>query len=238
MVYFLNRLNRISLSITFIILVVVMMRLKLIESYKFVHKIQSFSLSKLRSTSSSEIATNSSPDEIKTIKLKAHKKRDGTGKPKGYYEARYILESGLKSGSPDITKPFLMLGIESSCDDTGVAIVKSDGTILSNVVYSQYDVHSKFGGVVPSLAMESHKNNIDKAINDALAQANLTSISDVDAISVTKGPGLEICLRVGLRKAQVCTTFTYILQHIYYCTNSLLHALLVYNIFYTHLGAS
>lgn len=132
-------------------------------------------------------------------------RRDGLGQAKGYSntKARYILEHGVKSGLPDTSKPFTVLGIESSCDDTGVAIVRSDGTILSNIVYSQHTIHEKFGGVVPSLAMEEHKNNIDKAIAEALAAAGLASIHDVDAIAVTKGPGLEICLRVGLRKAQL-----------------------------------
>lgn len=95
-----------------------------------------------------------------------------------------------------------MLGIESSCDDTGVAVVRSDGVVLSNIVYSQYGIHEKFGGVVPSLAMEAHKTNIELALKDAISKAGLNSIDEVDAIAVTKGPGLEICLRVGLRKAQ------------------------------------
>ena len=99
--------------------------------------------------------------------------RDGLGKAKGYSDAnsRYILDRQTKSGLPDRTKPFLVLGIESSCDDTGAAIVRSDGTILSNVVYSQYEIHERFGGIVPSLAMEAHKVNIDKAVAEALAQA-------------------------------------------------------------------
>eukprot|EP01041_Mallomonas_annulata_P006077 gene6077-12262_t len=130
--------------------------------------------------------------------------REGLGKPKGYMDpkARYILEQQTLSGLPDLSKDFLVLGIETSCDDTGVAIVSSNGTILSNAVYSQYAIHERFGGVVPGLAMDAHKNNIDLALKDALAQAGLSSVHEVDAIAVTKGPGLEICLRVGLRKAQ------------------------------------
>eukprot|EP01035_Chromulina_nebulosa_P018958 gene18958-24768_t len=100
-----------------------------------------------------------------------------------------------------MSKPFVVLGIESSCDDTGVGIVRSDGLILSNVVYTQYNIHEKFGGVVPGLAMNAHKDNIEKAIQNALIKANLSSIDEVDAIAVTKGPGLEICLRVGWKKA-------------------------------------
>lgn len=129
--------------------------------------------------------------------------RDGVGMPKGlaHAKSRYILEIEQLSGLP-AKEPFLVLGIESSCDDTGVAIVSSDGRILSNIVYSQYNIHDKFGGVVPGLAMEAHKSNIDIAISRALSEAGYQSINDIDAIAVTKGPGLEICLRVGCRKAQ------------------------------------
>ena len=82
------------------------------------------------------------------------KNRDGLGKAKGYSDAnlRYVLERHTLSGLPDRTKPFLVLGIESSCDDTGAAVVRSDGTILSNVVYSQYEIHERFGGIVPRYA--------------------------------------------------------------------------------------
>ena len=142
--------------------------------------------------------------------IRTYKKREnmeGVGKPKGYSDLNKIynldISRGSESGLPDLSKPFLVLGIETSCDDTGVAIVSSNGNILSNVVYSQYEMHERFGGVVPGLAMEGHKNNIEKAVAGALAEAGLSSLKDVDAIAVTKGPGLEICLRVGLRKAQV-----------------------------------
>lgn len=132
-------------------------------------------------------------------------KRNGFGNIKGYggSQQNYVIERLNKSGLPNSSKHFTVLGIESSCDDTGAAIVRSDGTVLSNVVYSQYEIHQRFGGIVPGLAMEAHKSHIDKAVNEALTQAGLSSVNDVDAIAVTKGPGLEICLRVGLRKAQV-----------------------------------
>ena len=132
-------------------------------------------------------------------------RRNGLGKPKGYWDikSRYVLEQQNLSGLPDVTKPYLVLGIESSCDDTGAAIVRSDGTILSNIVYSQYEIHEKFGGIVPSLAMQAHKGNIEKAVAEAVKQAGLTSLDEIDAIAVTRGPGLEICLRVGYQKAQV-----------------------------------
>lgn len=134
----------------------------------------------------------------------------GVGKPKGYSDKslRYKLEYGTRSGLPDASKPFTVLGIESSCDDTGVALVRSDGTVLSNVVISQNDIHEQFGGIVPTLAMEQHKRNIDIAVTEAVKKAGLSSLSEVDAVAVTKGPGLEICLRVGLRRAQeIATTY-------------------------------
>jgi hypothetical protein len=92
---------------------------------------------------------------------KKSRRREGLGKPKGAMFPSYELQRHQLSGLP-AKRPYLVLGIETSCDDTGVAIVGSDGVVLSNVVYSQYDIHERFGGVVPSLAMESHKLNIEK----------------------------------------------------------------------------
>jgi len=106
-----------------------------------------------------------------------------------------------KSGLPDLGKPFCVLGIESSCDDTGAAIIRSDGTILGESLASQHAIHEEWGGVVPGLAKTAHEENIDKVINEALQKANM-ELSDVDAIGVTVGPGLEICLRVGCHRAR------------------------------------
>jgi N6-L-threonylcarbamoyladenine synthase len=133
--------------------------------------------------------------------------REGVGLPKGYSNPniRYKLDKskGAQSGLPDIAgPPFVVMGIETSCDDTGVAIVRSDGTVLSNVVISQHEIHEQYGGIFPSLAMEAHKKNIDVAIERAVSEAGLSSPGDVSAICFTKGPGLEICLRIGCRKAQ------------------------------------
>lgn len=106
-----------------------------------------------------------------------------------------------KSGIPDLTKPFTVLGIESSCDDTGAAIVRSDGVILGEALASQAQIHEEWGGVVPSLAKTAHEENIDGVINLALKNANMT-MQDIDAIGATVGPGLEICLRVGCNRAR------------------------------------
>lgn len=106
-----------------------------------------------------------------------------------------------KSGLPDITKPFTVLGIESSCDDTGAAIVRSDGVILGEALASQAEIHEEWGGVVPGLARTAHEENLDNVIELALKNAKM-SLSEVDAIGVTVGPGLEICLRVGCNRAR------------------------------------
>jgi hypothetical protein len=146
--------------------------------------------------------------EVPTIQFRKKPKKHCVGKPKGYdnNSTGYVLERHTLSGLPSKKgnkDHFLVLGIESSCDDTGVAIVSSQGKILSNVVYSQYSIHEKFGGVVPSLAMEAHKTRIHDTVDEAVRQAGLQSLDEIDAVAVTKGPGLEICLRVGVRKAQV-----------------------------------
>lgn len=105
------------------------------------------------------------------------------------------------SGLPDRSKPFTVLGIESSCDDTGAAIITSDGLILGEALASQNDIHESWGGVVPGLARDEHVAKIDIVIQQALSSAGFSSVSEVDAIGVTIGPGLEICLRVGATKA-------------------------------------
>ncbi|EGG19411.1 O-sialoglycoprotein endopeptidase [Cavenderia fasciculata] len=98
-------------------------------------------------------------------------------------------------------KEKIVMGIETSCDDTSVAIVKGDRTILSQCDIAQWDIHRKFGGIVPKLAKESHEKNIDRAIECALKDAN-KSIEEIDAIAVTMGPGIAFSLDVGLEKAR------------------------------------
>lgn len=98
-------------------------------------------------------------------------------------------------------KDIYILGIESSCDDTGVAIVKNGREVLSNVVASQIDIHKLYGGVVPEIASRNHVMNIDGALAEALSQANLT-LDDIDAIAVTYGAGLLGALIVGVNFAK------------------------------------
>jgi len=95
----------------------------------------------------------------------------------------------------------IVLGIESSCDETAAAIVKDGRIILSNVVNSQEDVHKKYGGVVPELASRSHVENIIPVINAAFDEAHC-SLEDVDGIAVTQGPGLVGSLLIGLSVAK------------------------------------
>lgn len=83
----------------------------------------------------------------------------------------------------------IVAGIETSCDETSVAIVKDDKTILSNMVLSQIETHKKFGGVVPEIAARAHLDAISKVFDIAIEQAGI-SISQIDAIAATCGPGL------------------------------------------------
>ena len=85
-----------------------------------------------------------------------------------------------------------LLGLESSCDDTGAAVLRRDGktvSILSNVVWGQNDLHADFGGVVPEIAARAHAEKIDLAVQAALQQSG-AALDDLDAIAVTAGPGL------------------------------------------------
>ena len=92
-----------------------------------------------------------------------------------------------------------ILGIETSCDETSAAVMK-DGVLLSNVVYSQ-KIHIKYGGVVPEYASREHERNLINTINEAIIIAGI-KLSDLDAISVTYGPGLLGSLLVGLNMAK------------------------------------
>ncbi|HOY47308.1 MAG TPA: tRNA (adenosine(37)-N6)-threonylcarbamoyltransferase complex transferase subunit TsaD [Alphaproteobacteria bacterium] len=94
----------------------------------------------------------------------------------------------------------LCLGIESSCDETSAAVVDSDRNILSHVIYSQVPEHQKYGGVVPELAARAHILAIDEVINKTLSDAGKT-ISDIDVIAATAGPGLIGGVLVGWMSA-------------------------------------
>lgn len=95
----------------------------------------------------------------------------------------------------------MIMAIESSCDETACAIVKNGREILSNIVSSQINVHTQFGGVVPEVASRIHVENISTVITEALHQAALT-MDDIDAIAFTQGPGLIGSLHVGVQAAK------------------------------------
>ena len=101
----------------------------------------------------------------------------------------------------------IVLGIESSCDETSVAIVKNGREVLSNVINSQIDIHTEYGGVVPEIASRCHTEVINQVTKQALKEANIT-LNDVDVIACTYGPGLVrstfgrciICQRISICK--------------------------------------
>ena len=95
----------------------------------------------------------------------------------------------------------IILGIESSCDETAAAIVKDGREVLANVVSSQIKIHEKFGGVVPEVAAREHLNSINLVIKEAYEKANI-SPNEIDAFASTVGPGLVGCLLVGLNAAK------------------------------------
>lgn len=94
----------------------------------------------------------------------------------------------------------IILAIESSCDETAVAIVKGE-ELLANIVSTQIEVHAKYGGVMPEIASRLHCENIAIVLKEALEKANLT-FEDIDAFAVTRGPGLIGALHVGLQAAK------------------------------------
>ena len=93
-----------------------------------------------------------------------------------------------------------ILGIESSCDETSIAIIK-DGELLSNVVATQIKMHQKFGGVMPELASRLHCENVLYVLDEALTKANI-SLEEIDAFAFTRGPGLIGALHIGMQVAK------------------------------------
>jgi len=95
---------------------------------------------------------------------------------------------------------FIILAIDTSCDETSVAVTKNDW-VLANIVYSQVEFHQKYGGVVPFLAQKIHQKLIDEVINKALKKSG-KNFNQLDAVAVTIGPGLPPALEVGVKKAK------------------------------------
>ncbi len=99
------------------------------------------------------------------------------------------------------TRDIYILGIESSCDETSIAVVKNGREVLSNVIATQIEIHARFGGVVPEVASRNHLMAIDSVLDEALAQAGKT-LDEIDAIAVTYGAGLVGALMVGVNYAK------------------------------------
>ena len=99
-----------------------------------------------------------------------------------------------------MNKKIRILGIESSCDETAASIIEEENgqiKILSNIVSSQFDIHKEFGGVVPELAARAHAEKIDLITEKAISESNI-NVNEIDAVATTAGPGLIVCLSVGL----------------------------------------
>ena len=99
-----------------------------------------------------------------------------------------------------MNKKITILGIESSCDETAAAIIQEENgqiKILSNIVSSQFDIHKEFGGVVPELAARAHVEKIDLIVEKAISESKI-NLDEIDAVATTAGPGLIVCLTVGL----------------------------------------
>ena len=104
-------------------------------------------------------------------------------------------------------KDIYILGIETSCDETSVSIVKNGEEEISTVVLSQIDIHKKFGGVVPEIASRNHTDMITVVFEECLRKANMT-FNDIDAIAVTYGPGLIGSLLIGVQAAKTIALVT------------------------------
>ncbi len=116
----------------------------------------------------------------------------------------------------------IVLGVETSCDETAVAIVKDGKEILSDVVYTQINIHEKYGGVVPEVASRKHVQKFISVFDEALKRANLTP-NDIDLVAVTTHPGLIGSLLVGINAARSfalahnikCVDVNHLTGHIY-----------------------
>jgi N6-L-threonylcarbamoyladenine synthase len=103
-----------------------------------------------------------------------------------------------------VPRKISVLGIETSCDDTAVAVV-IDGEVRSSVIVTQQQLHAEFGGVVPELASRAHSQAMTRALRRVLYEANIDPLRDLDGVAVTSGPGLAGSLMVGVAAAKACS---------------------------------
>lgn len=113
----------------------------------------------------------------------------------------YLDDAKRKFDELRTKKDVLILSIESSCDETSIALVKNGREVVSNIVSSQIDIHKLYGGVVPEIASRNHIKNISGVLNEALEQAGM-KLEDIDAVAVTYGAGLMGALLVGVNFAK------------------------------------
>lgn len=107
----------------------------------------------------------------------------------------------------EVTKDVYILAIESSCDETAASVVRNGREVLSNIISSQIDLHTLYGGVVPEIASRKHIEKINPVIEEALKEAGVT-LEDITAIAVTYGPGLVGALLVGVSAAKALSFAT------------------------------
>jgi len=105
----------------------------------------------------------------------------------------------VAAGAETRADPFLVLGLETSCDETAAAVVANGAAVLSSVVSSQVDLHARFGGVVPEIASRAHVELLTPVMAEALVEAGVTD--GVDAVAATVGPGLAGALLIGVSAA-------------------------------------
>ncbi|KAK7484909.1 hypothetical protein BaRGS_00023829 [Batillaria attramentaria] len=117
--------------------------------------------------------------------------------------SRAASNSASACGAPrNDSRRRLVLGIETSCDDTGAAVVDEHGTIVGDALNSQTKTHIEFGGIIPPIARDLHQKHIESVVQLSLDRAGVT-LQDLDAVAVTVKPGLALCLKVGLEHARM-----------------------------------
>lgn len=119
----------------------------------------------------------------------------------GMVLSRQVSCDSSKSRHMAEERDVLILAIESSCDETAAAVVKNGRQVLSNIISSQIDLHTLYGGVVPEIASRKHIEKINQVIEEALREADVT-LEEIDAVGVTYGPGLVGALLVGVAEAK------------------------------------
>ncbi|KFQ19661.1 hypothetical protein N331_02723, partial [Merops nubicus] len=110
--------------------------------------------------------------------------------------AAWLRSGSARSGERHLRK--LVLGIETSCDDTGAAVVDDAGTVLGEALHCQKEVHLQAGGIIPVVAQQLHRENIEQVVKEALGASGV-SVGDLAAIATTVKPGLALSLEVGLQ---------------------------------------